>query len=146
MWLLMRLPISGSETLSALTGEHWWPVSLRIVLLRWDQVWLKEGFAEHLSNVASHYIDPEIHTWERFYVEETQWVMYQDQDTRNNWAMTDPITTRSSLLPTKIVQFFRPRDDIDRKFGDSTYMKGASFNRMVSEVPQFSNLHLLYLL
>ena len=107
-------------------------------------MWLKEGFAEYLSNIASHYIDPEIHTWERFYVEETQWVMHQDQDTRNHWAMTDPITTRSSLLPTKIVQFFRPRDDIDRKFGDSTYMKGASFNRMVSEVPQFSNLHLLY--
>ena len=40
-------------------------------------MWLNEGFAEYVSNIASHYIDPEIHTWERFYVEETQWVMYQ---------------------------------------------------------------------
>merc|ERR1719400_439781 len=33
--------------------------------------------------------------------------------------MTDPVTTR---------------DDIDRKFGDFTYLKGGSFNRMVSEI------------
>ena len=82
----------------------------------WDQMWLNEGFAEYVSNIASHYIDPEIHTWERFYVEETQWVMYQvvatvvglifrkikistkvmyyqNQDTRHHWAMTDPVTT-----------------------------------------------------
>ena len=61
-------------------------------------MWLNEGFAEYVSNIASHYIDPEIHTWERFYVDETQWVMYEDQDTRHHWAMTDPVTTRSSLL------------------------------------------------
>ena len=67
-------------------------------LFRWDQMWLNEGFAEYVSNIASHYIDPEIHTWERFYVEETQWVMYEDQDTRHHWAMTDTVTTRSSLI------------------------------------------------
>ena len=69
-------------------------------------MWLNEGFAEYVSNIASHYIDPEIHTWERFYVEETQWVMYEDQDTRHHWAMTDPVTTRSSsLLTTTNVNF-----------------------------------------
>ena len=108
-------------------------------------MWLNEGFAEYVSNIASHYIDPEIHTWERFYVEETQWVMYQDQDTRHHWAMTDPVTTRYSAFPTATMIFFT-RDDIDRKFGDFTYLKGGSFNRMVSEVPPFPNLHLLCLL
>ena len=68
-------------------------------------MWLNEGFAEYVSNIASHFIDPEIHTWERFYVEETQWVMYEDQDTRHHWAMTDPVTTRSSLLTTTNVNF-----------------------------------------
>jgi len=85
----------------------------------WDQMWLNEGFAEYVSNIATHYIDPEIHTWERFYVEETQWVMYEDQDTRHHWAMTDPVTTRP---------------DIDRKFGDFTYNKGGSVVRMMSEI------------
>ena len=28
-------------------------------------MWLNEGFAEYVSNIASHFIDPEIHTWER---------------------------------------------------------------------------------
>ena len=28
-------------------------------------MWLNEGFAEYVSNIASHSIDPEIHTWER---------------------------------------------------------------------------------
>ena len=68
-------------------------------------MWLNEGFAEYVSNIASHYIDPEIHTWERFYVEETQWVMYQDQDTRHHWAMTDPVTTRFYPFSTTIVHF-----------------------------------------
>ena len=93
---------------------------------RWDQMWLNEGFAEYVSNIASHYIDPEIHTWERFYVEETQWVMYQvvvglifrrnqkstkaiyqDQDTRHHWAMTDPVTTRwpAPSFQLKTIQF-----------------------------------------
>lgn len=82
-------------------------------------MWLNEGCTEYVSNIASHYIDPEIHTWERFYVEESQWVMYEDMDTRHHWAMTDPVTTR---------------DDIDRKFGDFTYNKGGSVLRMVSEI------------
>ena len=47
----------------------------KVYVFRWDQMWLNEGFAEYVSNIATHYIDPEIHTWERFYVEETQWVM-----------------------------------------------------------------------
>ena len=68
-------------------------------------MWLNEGFAEYVSNIASHYIDPEIHTWERFYVEETQWVMYQDQDTRHHWAMTDPVTTRFSLFQQQLNNF-----------------------------------------
>jgi len=85
----------------------------------WDQMWLNEGFAEYVSNIASHSIDPEIHTWERFYVLETQWVMYLDQDSKHHWALTDPITTR---------------EDIERKFGDFSYYKGASFLRMVSEI------------
>merc|ERR1712192_17603 len=58
-------------------------------------------------------------TWERFYVLETQWVMYLDQDSKHHWALTDPITTR---------------EDIERKFGDFSYYKGASFLRMVSEI------------
>ena len=60
-------------------------------------------------------------------------VMNQDQDTRHHWAMTDPVTTR---WPTPSFQLdnLLPRDDIDRKFGDFTYLKGGSFNRMVSEV------------
>ena len=72
----------------------------KVYVFRWDQMWLNEGFAEYVSNIATHYIDPEIHTWERFYVEETQWVMYEDQDTRHHWAMTDPVTTRCPLFPT----------------------------------------------
>ena len=31
----------------------------------------------------------------RFYVEESQWVMYEDMDTKHHWAMSDPVTTRS---------------------------------------------------
>ena len=112
-------------------------------VLRWDQMWLNEGFAEYVSNIASHYIDPEIHTWERFYVEETQWVMYQDQDTRHHWAMTDPVTTRFYPFSTTIVHPTFPRGDIERKFGDFTYLKGGSVLRMVSEVFQFSIFHLL---
>ena len=39
---------------------------------RWDQMWLNEGFAEYVSNIASHSIDPEIHTWERWLIIEMQ--------------------------------------------------------------------------
>ena len=28
-------------------------------------MWLNEGMTEYVSNIASHYIDPDIHTWER---------------------------------------------------------------------------------
>jgi hypothetical protein len=57
-------------------------------------MWLNEAFAEYTSNIATHYIDPDIHTWERFYVEETQLVMYKDMNTSEHWAMTSPVTTR----------------------------------------------------
>jgi len=86
---------------------------------RWDQMWLNEGFAEFVSNIASHFVEPDSHTWERFYVLETQWVMYLDQDSKHHWALTDPITTRG---------------DIERKFGDFSYYKGASVLRMISEI------------
>ena len=75
----------------------------------------------------------------RFYVEETQWVMYEDMDTRHHWAMTDPVTTRSRFLKsiqtiiTNLVSI-NYREDIERKFGDFTYNKGGSVLRMVSQV------------
>jgi aminopeptidase N len=94
-------------------------------------MWLNEAFAEYTSNIASHYIDPTIHTWERFYVEETQWVMYEDMDTSQHWAMTDPVTTRCGPgLPCVSIL----RDDIERKFGDFTYNKGGSVLRMVDQI------------
>ena len=80
-WLPTSWRTSGSATLSRWTGGSFWTVASKLhgalylwfatsvsgenINIRWDQMWLNEGFAEYLSNIASHSIDPEIHTWER---------------------------------------------------------------------------------
>jgi len=85
----------------------------------WSQTWLNEGFATYVSYLGTDYIDPDIHSWARLYVRETQRVMMSDEDTSKHWAMSDDVTDRN---------------DIERKFGSFTYQKGGSVIRMMEQI------------
>jgi len=85
----------------------------------WDQTWLNEGLTEYMTHEAVQAVKPSLQPFDRLYVDETQYVMYYDQDPNYHWALSDAVTTRA---------------DIERKFGVFTYDKGASFIRMVKMI------------
>jgi len=85
----------------------------------WSQTWLNEGFATFVSYLGTDHVDPEINSWARLYVRETQRVMKADEDTSKHWAMTDDV---------------KDRNDIERKFGMFTYQKGGSVIRMMEQI------------
>jgi len=98
--------------------SHQWFGNL-VTMNWWDQTWLNEGFAVFVSYQATHHVNPELDSWARLYVGETQRVMLQDQNTKTHWAMSDSVSTR---------------DDIERKFGSFTYQKGGSVIRMMEGI------------
>jgi len=85
----------------------------------WSQTWLNEGFATFVSYLGTDHVDPDINSWARMLVRETQRVMFSDEDTSKHWAMTDDVTDRN---------------DIERKFGMFTYQKGGSVIRMMEQM------------
>jgi len=97
---------------------HQWFGNL-VTLNWWSQTWLNEGFAVFVSYLATDHVDPDIHSWARMYVRETQRVMMYDENTSMHWAMTDDVTDRN---------------DIERKFGSFTYQKGGSVIRMMEQI------------
>lgn len=86
----------------------------------WSQTWLNEGFAIFLSYYGCDYIDPEINSWPRFYIDEMQKVMKVDENSTIHWAMTDDTSA--------------DREDIGRKFGTFTYQKGGAVVRMMEAI------------
>lgn len=85
----------------------------------WSETWLNEGFATFVSYLATDHLDPNINSWGRMLVKETQRVMLADEDTSKH----SPIT-----------EYIESRDDIDRMFGMWSYQKGGSILRMTEEI------------
>merc|ERR1712013_340552 len=85
----------------------------------WSETWLNEGFAVWVSYLGTDHVDPDINSWARMLVRDTQRVMLADQDTTKHSAMTDDVVDRN---------------DIERKFGMFSYQKGGSALRMMEQI------------
>jgi len=85
----------------------------------WSETWLNEGFAVWVSYLGTDHVDPDINSWARMLVRDTQRVMLADQDTTKHSAMTDDVVDRN---------------DIERKFGMFSYQKGGSVLRMMEQI------------
>ena len=109
------------RVINTITHEtvHQWFGNL-VTMAWWSQTWLNEGFAIFLSYYGCDYIDPQINSWPRFYIDEMQKVMKVDENSTVHWAMTDDTSA--------------DRDDISRKFGTFTYQKGGAVLRMMEAI------------
>ncbi|PVU99211.1 hypothetical protein BB559_000882 [Furculomyces boomerangus] len=94
---------------------HQWFGNL-VTMEWWSELWLNEGFATWVGNLAVDHVFPEWHTWTQFLVDEYSRALTMDS-MRSSHAIQVPV---------------RHSSEISQIFDNISYSKGASTIRMLS--------------